>query len=116
MRNLADRQYFNLRLPVKCRRIERPLTLGPNIIGESLIISSKDLLFTTPEAFQRGQLVEAVIDWPMRMHDSTRLKLVLQGRVVWNTRDHVEMGIIRHEFRTRGAEDPPAAISHAVSV
>jgi hypothetical protein len=98
MRNIADRrssQDFHLRLPIRCGRID----------CESLIISSKRLLFATPEAFQPGQRVKAFIDWPIRLDDSTRLKLVVEGPVVRKTGDRVAMRIERYEFRTRGAAE-----------
>ncbi len=118
MWGLADdrrSQYFNLRLPVKCRRIDPPFTFGPSVICESLNISSKGLLFTTTETFQPGQVVEAFIDWPVLLDNCTRLRLVVEGPVVWKEGDEAAMRIDRYQFKTCGAakwgSDPSKAIS-----
>jgi hypothetical protein len=79
--------------------------LGRNIICETLNISSKGLLFTTTEAFRSGQVVEACIDWPMRLDDSVHLKLVVEGAIVRKADDHAAMRIYKYEFRTRGAPE-----------
>jgi len=100
---MQDSQPYPLRLAVKCRRIESRFTLDRLIAGESLNISSKNLLFTTTEAFLPGQVVEALIDWPMLLDNRVRLTLVVEGVVVKTTADRAAMRIERYEFRTRGA-------------
>ena len=102
---MADRRNnhrFDLRLRIQCRRIDPP---GRNIVCESLNISSTGLLFTTTEAFQPGQLVEAYIDWPMRLDDSVRLTLVVEGPVVWKENAQIAMRIDKYQFKTRGATE-----------
>jgi hypothetical protein len=79
--------------------------LGRNFICETLNISSKGLLFTTTEIFQPGQIVEASIDWPMRLDDCVHLKLVVEGAIVRKADDHAAMRIDKYEFRTRGAPE-----------
>jgi hypothetical protein len=97
---------FSLQLAVKCRQIAPPFTLGPNVLCETLNISSKGLVFATREAFQPGQLVEASIDWPIRLNGRVGLTLVVEGEIVRKTRDHAAMRIAKYEFKTRAAQDP----------
>jgi hypothetical protein len=100
----ADRrvnQRFSLRLAVKCRRIEPHAALDSIILGESLNISSKGLLFKSSEALLTGQAVEAFIDWPMLLDSHIRLTLVVEGVVVRTTDEYAAVRIDRYEFRTR---------------
>jgi hypothetical protein len=99
--NHRSRQRFPLRLAIRCRQTES-LDLDRIIVGESLNISSKGLRFTTAEAFQPGQIVEGFIDWPVLLDNRIRLKLVVEGPVVWKVGDEAAMRIDRYEFRTRG--------------
>jgi hypothetical protein len=93
---------FSLRLAVRCRQVKPPFTLGRSIICETLNISSKGLLFSTTEAFRSGQVVEASIDWPLRLDDEVRLTLVVEGAIVRQADDRAAMRIEKYEFRTRG--------------
>ncbi len=113
MKKVADRRNshrFSLQLAVKCRQIAPPFTLTRNVLCETLNISSKGLVFATREAFQPGQVVQASIDWPMRLDKSVRLTLVVEGEIVRKADDHAAMRIDRYEFRTRKATEwhPPA--------
>jgi len=100
---MPDSQPYPLRLAVKCRRIEPRFTFHRLIAGESLHISSKNLLFTTTEAFLPGQVVEALIDWPILLDKRVRLTLAVEGVVVKTSENRAAMRIERYEFRTRGA-------------
>ena len=117
MREITDRRSshrFSLRMAIECRQIEPPLAPNRVFVGESLNISSKGLLFTTTEAFQPGQVIEASIDWPMRLNNGVRLTLVVEGAIVRKADDHAAIRIDKYEFRTRGAErrsDPPKAMT-----
>jgi hypothetical protein len=97
------RHRFSLRLAVRCRRIGARFALDRILVGESLNISSKGLLFTTSEAFRPGQFVEAFIDWPIRLRDGVRLALVVQGEVVRSSGNHAAMHIEKYQFRTCAA-------------
>jgi hypothetical protein len=98
-----SRHRFSLRLAVRCRRIGARFLLDRILVGESLNISSKGLLFTTSEAFRPGQFVEAFIDWPIRLQDGVRLALVVQGAVVRSSGNHAAMHIEKYQFRTCAA-------------
>ena len=94
---------FSLRLAVKCRRTGLRFVLDRMSVGHSLNISSKGLLFTTSEAFLPGQAVEASIDWPMRLHNGVRLRLVVSGAVVRSVGNHAAIHIEHYQFRTCAA-------------
>jgi hypothetical protein len=99
----AMHQGYDLRLAVKCRRIEPRFRFEGIIAAESLKISSRDLLLTTTEALLPGQVVEACIDWPIRLDNSVRITLVVEGKVVTSTDDSTAIRIERYQFRTRGS-------------
>jgi hypothetical protein len=108
-RELADRRNrlrFSLRLAVKCRRTGLRFVLDKTSVGESLNISSKGLLFTTSETFLPGQLVEAVIDWPMRLHGGVQLRLVVEGAVLRTARNYTVMRVEKYQFKTCAASRP----------
>jgi hypothetical protein len=101
--NRRSRHRFSLRLAVRCRRMGARFAQDRILVGESLNISSKGLLFTTSEAFRPGQFLEAFIDWPIRLRDGVRLALVVQGAVVRSSGDHAAMNIEKYQFRTCAA-------------
>lgn len=108
MPNVSDdamHRGYDLRLAVQCRRIEPRFRFEGIIVGESLKIGSKDLLFTTTEAFLPGQVVEACIDWPIRLDNSVPIKLVVEGKVVASADDSTAIRIERYQFRTRGSAE-----------
>lgn len=101
--NKRSSKRYTLGLALRCRPIEPQFQLARILIGESLNISSKGLVFTTTESFAPGQVVEAFIDWPMLLDDCVRLTLFVEGAVVRSTGNRTAMRIDKYEFRTRGA-------------
>jgi len=101
--NKRSSKRYTLGLALRCRPIEPEFRLARILIGESLNISSKNLLFSTAESFPIGQVVEASIDWPIRLDDQIPLTLVVEGAVVGSVNNHTTMRIDRYRFRTRGA-------------
>ena len=105
-RGLADRRgcrRYSLRLTVRCWRLAPQFRLDRISVGESLNISSTGLLFTISESFLAGQVVEAFIDWPMRLDQGVRLRLVVKGAVVRSTGNYAAMHIEKYQFRTCAA-------------
>jgi hypothetical protein len=100
---------FSMRLAAKFRRIEPRSSLDRIIVGESLNISSKGLLFTASEAFTAGEVVEAFIDWPMLLDSRIRLTLVIEGVILRTGKDRMAMRIERYEFKTRSITERPRA-------
>jgi DNA-binding NarL/FixJ family response regulator len=91
---------FPCRLAVKYQALEGPFFSGV-AMSETLDMSSKGLLFATEDALQPGQLVQVSVDWPARLENQVRLKLVAEGRIVRNLNGLAAMHIDRYEFRTR---------------
>ena len=103
---IADRRSsyrFSLRLPMKCRQIE-PVSRFRPVASECLNISSKGLVFTTTEAFELGQVVEASIDWPVLLDSHVRLTLVVEGEVVRKAGGQTAIHFDKYEFKTRRVE------------
>jgi hypothetical protein len=63
------------RVPAGRLRLDRAMAAG------NLNISSKGLLFTTRFVFVPGQVVEAFIDFPIRLHDRVRPTQVVEGAI-----------------------------------
>jgi hypothetical protein len=105
-RDVADNggsRRFALRLAIRCRRLGVEFISDRIVVGKSVSIGSKGLLFKASEAFPPGQVVEAFIDWPMRLYNGVRLTLVVEGVVVRSAGNQVEVCIEKYEFRTRAA-------------
>lgn len=81
--------------------------------SESLNISSTGLLFTTTEAVQPGQGIEAFIAWPVCLDNRIPLKLVIKGSIVRNAGDHTAVCFERYEFKT---SQMPSEANHKTEV
>jgi hypothetical protein len=91
---------YPCRLCLSWRTIDPPLTRGESCIG-TLNISSKGLLFSALEQFERGRLLEVTLDWPARLNGQIPLKLVVLGHVLRSSEGYTAMSIHQYEFRTR---------------
>ena len=92
---------FPCRLCVSWRTLDPPLRRGESTIG-TLNISSKGLLFSTTENFERGSTLEVTLDWPVRLNQQVPLKLVITGHVIRSADGCTAVRINHYEFRTRG--------------
>lgn len=103
---------FPLRLAVRYRRTgSSPVSNWMS--SESLNISSTGLLFTTTEAVQPGQGIEAFIAWPVCLDNRIPLKLVIKGSIVRNAGDHTAVCFERYEFKT---SQMPSEANHKTEV
>jgi len=110
----ADRRSvhrFSLCMALRCRPVgsgqkvdsrQSPDTTAP---GESLKISSKDLLFRSSRVFRAGQVVEVFIDWPVLLENGVRLMLVVVGPVTKRVRGITVMHFDKYRFRTHGRSE-----------
>jgi hypothetical protein len=73
--------------------------------GKTIDMSSGGVLFTTNTDLKAGDQVELAIDWPAKLHDTLRLKLVVFGPVVRTENEKAAITITRYIFRTRAAGD-----------
>ena len=92
---------YPCRLCVSWRTLDPPLRRGESTIG-TLNISSKGVLFSTAEEFERGCILEVTLDWPVRLNRQVPLKLVIQGHVLRSSDGCTAVRINHYEFRTRG--------------
>jgi hypothetical protein len=92
---------YPCRLCVSWKTLDPPLRRGESTIG-TLNISSKGLLFSTAEKFERGSILEVTLDWPVRLNQQVALKLVITGHVIRSADGCTAVRINHYEFRTRG--------------
>jgi hypothetical protein len=90
---------FPLRLAVRFRPIGSR-DIGDWTAGESVNISSGGVLFTTTDAIQQGQPVEALVSWPVFLDKHIPLKLVVKGHIVRHDDEGAAMHFENYEFRT----------------
>jgi hypothetical protein len=69
-------------------------------IGKTLNMSSRGILFTTPEFLNAGSLLEVNVAWPIKLDSICSLKLVVRGRVIRSDGITAALRITRYEFRT----------------
>jgi hypothetical protein len=68
--------------------------------GEIVNISSRGILFATDRALALGARVAVYIKWPVLLHNSVQLSLIVSGRIVRVEPGRASLAIDRHEFRT----------------
>lgn len=74
-----SQQRFPLRLPLVCRELHKGERV---LVGETVNISSKGMLFTIAENLPVHKAVGILVDWPAVLSDGTRLKLEVFARTV----------------------------------
>jgi hypothetical protein len=71
--------------------------------GKTVNMSSTGILFATDAPLPIGKRIELSVDWPAKLNDTCRIKLVASGRIVRVDGNHAVITLDRHEFRTQGA-------------
>ncbi len=96
----VDRRYdIHLDLRWKLIRRRRILETGT---GATLDFSSGGILFETERALPVGLNVELSIAWPVLLHNTAQLQLVVSGRIVRSHDRRTAITMTQHEFRTVG--------------
>ena len=96
----SDRRYaISLELRWKLIRRKRVLDSGT---GYTLDLSSGGVLFDAGRALPLGFNVELAIVWPVLLHNTSPLQLIVSGRVIRSDYNRVAIQIVQHEFRTLG--------------
>jgi hypothetical protein len=72
-------------------------------VGKTINISSGGLWFTTENPLTAGMPVELSMAWPVLLHDSCPMKLMIYGCVVRSNGSGAAVVIERYEFRTQGS-------------
>jgi hypothetical protein len=70
--------------------------------GRTLNISSNGVFFTTENVLTAGMPVELSMNWPVLLHDSCPMKLMIYGCVIRTSDRGAAVAIERYEFRTQG--------------
>ena len=71
-------------------------------VGRTLNISSSGVWFTTDTMLTAGMPVELSMNWPVLLHDSCPMKLMIYGCVLRSNEKGAAVSIERYEFRTQG--------------
>jgi hypothetical protein len=77
--------------------------------GRTVNISSGGVWFTTESMLTAGMPVELSMNWPVLLHDSCPMKLMIYGCVIRSSEKGAAVAIERYEFRTQGSRSlqPP---------
>src|ERR1041384_4110520 len=71
--------------------------------GKTMNISSGGVWFTTENTLTAGMPVELSMNWPVLLHDSCPMKLMIYGCVIRSNEKGAAVIIERYEFRTQGS-------------
>jgi hypothetical protein len=72
-------------------------------VGKTVNISSGGLWFTTENTLTAGMPVELSLSWPVLLHDSCPMKLMIYGCIIRSSDKGAAVAIERYEFRTSGS-------------
>ncbi|HEY7391462.1 MAG TPA: PilZ domain-containing protein [Bryobacteraceae bacterium] len=96
----ASRRYeILLRLRWKVLRRKRVLETGT---GTTLDLSSTGILFESDTSLPLDGSLELSIAWPILLHGSLPMQLMIAGRIARVTGRKVAIAITQYEFRTAG--------------
>jgi len=71
-------------------------------VGKTVNISSGGVWLTTENTLTAGMPVELAMNWPVLLHDSCPMKLMIYGCVIRSSEKGAAISIERYEFRTQG--------------
>ena len=95
-----DRRYdIQLELRWKLIRRRRLIETGS---GFTMDLSSGGILFDAGRQLPAGLNVELSISWPVMLHNTAPLQLLVSGRIVRSVGNRVAVRMAQHEFRTIG--------------
>lgn len=94
----SDRRY-RIQLDLRWKLIHRRKVQETGS-GQTIDLSSGGVLFESPKALPVGLNVELSIAWPVLLHNTAAMQLVILGRIVRSEGTRVGLRITQHEFRT----------------
>jgi hypothetical protein len=95
-----DRRYqIHLDLRWKLIRRRRVLDSG---VGHTVDLSSGGVLFDPGRQLPVGLNVELSISWPVLLHNTAPLQLIVSGRIIRCISNRTALAMVQHEFRTSG--------------
>src|SRR3954469_11066303 len=81
-------------------------------VGKTLNVSSNGVWFTTETTLTAGMPVELSMNWPVLLHDSCPMKLMIYGCVIRTSDRGAAVAIERYEFRTQGSRGLQQTLVH----
>ncbi|MBV8906831.1 MAG: hypothetical protein JOZ22_24595 [Acidobacteriia bacterium] len=99
-RREGRRYDVSLKLRWKILHRRRLLESGTGI---TLEMSSGGLLFKSDQTLPPENTIELAIAWPVLLHNTLPMQLIVSGRVLRISGQHVAVSILQHEFRTARA-------------
>jgi hypothetical protein len=69
--------------------------------GRTIWMSSREIIFESPETLPAGTELEILVAWPALLDDRIGLQLWIRASVLRNLSHGVTAGIRRYQFRTR---------------
>jgi len=103
-----DKRY-DIELELRWKLIRRRKILD-NGLGHTVDLSSGGILIETDRPLPVGLNMELSIAWPVMLHNSAPLQLVVDGRIVRAKGKRVAIRMIQHQFRTIGITTDRAAV------
>jgi len=94
----SDRRY-RIQLELRWKLIHRRKVQETGV-GQTIDLSSGGVLFEAPKPLPVGLNVELSIAWPVLLHNTAAMQLVILGRIVRSDGARVGLRITQHEFRT----------------
>ena len=88
--------HYPLRLKLTFSAVTPPVCSGA---GETLQISSRELLFTTNESLAVGQCLRVSLDWPASIENRIPPRIVVSGRILGSGGGQSVMTIDNYEFQ-----------------
>jgi PilZ domain len=93
-----DRRY-ELKLDMRWKLIRRRRIMDCGS-GETIDISSGGILFNAGRKLPVGFNVEVSVSWPMLLHNTAPLQLIVSGKIVRTRESLTAIQMEAHEFRT----------------
>jgi len=90
-----------LRLRYKARSKQGPV----QGIGQTRMISSREIIFAAGEGLKPGMNAEIMVEWPRLLEDRIRLQLVLEVTITDNRDGVVHARVGLYDFRIAGLAD-----------
>ena len=100
----SDKRYAIV-LDVRWKLLRRKKTLDQGL-GQTVDLSTGGVLFHVGRRLPVGLKAQLSISWPVLLHNSSPLQLMVIGKIVRSDNDKTAIQIIQHEFRTVAASAP----------
>src|SRR5215469_3506521 len=98
-------RWYPISLQLRYKSISKPGSVLRGF-GQTIVMSSKEIVFAPGEGLQPGMIAEIVVAWPRLLDDRIPLQLVLQVTITGSQYGMALARLTAYDFRTAG---PPAA-------